>query len=172
VIYTQAARSTASRRSSRSKCNLSETQTDAVPHNDHWLCFCFYCRRCTGSHTPLLLPVRHRKALFILYRSSRSLVRLTLMFRFSLLTIRREARRRRTSIRGRRMLMSSKAPWYRRSMMARLKRQYGADVDRAAARSSHDLEERELNGTGETTGLHDRAARRTTDDLPALARVF
>jgi hypothetical protein len=29
---------------------------------------------------------------------------------------------RRTSIRGRRMLMCSKAPWYRRSMMARLKR--------------------------------------------------
>jgi quercetin dioxygenase-like cupin family protein len=29
-----------------------------------------------------------------------------------------------------------------------------------------------LNGTGETTGLHDRTARRTTDDLPALANFF
>ena len=49
---------------------------------------------------------------------------------------------------------------------------FGTDVERAAARSSHDLEERELNGTGETTGLHDRTARRTTDDLPALANVY
>jgi hypothetical protein len=75
-----------------------------------------------GSHAPLQLPVRHRQALFRFCRSSRSLVRLALMLRFSLLTIRREVRRRRTSIRGRPMLMCSKAPWYRKSMMARLKR--------------------------------------------------
>jgi hypothetical protein len=45
-------------------------------------------------------------------------------------------------------------------------------VDRAAARASHDFEERELNGAGETTGLYDCTARRTIDDLPALANVF
>ena len=93
------------------------------------------------------------------------------MFPFSLLTIRREVRRRRTSIRGRRMLMSSKAPWYRSSMMVRFKPSLRDRCDRAAPRSSQDLEERELNGTGETNCLNDHTARLTTDDLPALANV-
>jgi quercetin dioxygenase-like cupin family protein len=42
-----------------------------------------------GSHAPRPLPVRHRQAIFTFCRSSRSLVRLALMLRFSLLTIRR-----------------------------------------------------------------------------------